>query len=299
MGFFGLKRKKATSRNKNNFGDVDSKNNNSSSHTGGGDGSSSSDSNNHQNNPAVLGIRTSSSSLGGDDYPQQQHQQQLRLLASTSTTTSSIRSGNGGGISIRTNNGGGLLFNGNGNSNKEPTIAMLPQLIKDLQNCKKTSSDKVARALRNLFTLSENAANMMNTNASITNNVGNGNSSAASSSTMSASNYNRIEMVRASTTHGQLVPTLLSFLQRCKNGSSEQYLVLLVLNNISIPSANKKVRIRQDAGDFGCTYGGPISKMLRIRVGHFSFCYSLSLSLSLPVSCVFLCFSLSLSLSLA
>ncbi len=38
-----------------------------------------------------------------------------------------------------------------------------------------------------------------------------------------------------------LVPTLLHFIKRCKRNSNEQYLALLVLNNISIPLENKRV----------------------------------------------------------
>lgn len=38
-----------------------------------------------------------------------------------------------------------------------------------------------------------------------------------------------------------LVPALLSFLQRCPRDSSEQYLTLLVLNNLSIPTQNKRL----------------------------------------------------------
>ena len=38
-----------------------------------------------------------------------------------------------------------------------------------------------------------------------------------------------------------LIPVLLSFLQRCPQNSSEQYLTLLVLNNLSIPMPNKRV----------------------------------------------------------
>ena len=52
---------------------------------------------------------------------------------------------------------------------------------------------------------------------------------------------NRIEMVTSA--DGELVPVLLDFLERCEQGSSEQYLTLLVLNNISIPSENKRVSV--------------------------------------------------------
>ena len=37
-----------------------------------------------------------------------------------------------------------------------------------------------------------------------------------------------------------LVPALLDFLKRCKRDTSEQYLAMLVLNNISIPNENKR-----------------------------------------------------------
>ena len=46
-------------------------------------------------------------------------------------------------------------------------------------------------------------------------------------------------MIRES--NGLLLPTLFRFLQRCEPSSSEQYLVLLVLNNISIPNENKRL----------------------------------------------------------
>jgi hypothetical protein len=92
----------------------------------------------------------------------------------------------------------------------ELTMDMLPDLIRVLQVCKDTSSDKPARALRLLFALSEHAHT-----------------------------ENRTEMVRLY--GGQLVPSLLGFLVRCQLSSSEQYLALLVLNNISIPTENKRV----------------------------------------------------------
>ena len=38
-----------------------------------------------------------------------------------------------------------------------------------------------------------------------------------------------------------LIPALLSFLKRCPRDSSEQYLTLLVLNNLSIPTQNKRL----------------------------------------------------------
>ena len=93
------------------------------------------------------------------------------------------------------------------NSNVEPTLQHVPQLIQDIKL--NESGDKPARALRQLFALSELPSD------------------------------NRTEMVAET----DLVPTLLTFLQRTERGSSEQYLTLLVLNNISIPAQNKRVSI--------------------------------------------------------
>lgn len=88
------------------------------------------------------------------------------------------------------------------------SMAMVPMLVKDLSTAANTSGDKPARALRMLFSLSEQVGN-------------------------------RTQMARMS--GGMLVPELLAFLKRCARGSSEQYLALLVLNNISIPRENKRV----------------------------------------------------------
>lgn len=92
----------------------------------------------------------------------------------------------------------------------EPVMEQLPAFILDLEHEVKTSSRKAAKALRGLFALSEHA-----------------------------DTDNRRQMVREE--NGSLVPVLLKFLSRCAPKSSEQYLALLVLNNISIPSENKKV----------------------------------------------------------
>jgi hypothetical protein len=101
------------------------------------------------------------------------------------------------------------------NEIKEPTLEMVPQFIEDLLCAEETSSHEPASALRSLFALSEHGHT-----------------------------ENRSEMVHSSA-NTKLVPTLLSFLQRCERGSSEKYLTLLVLNNISIPSENKRVRVLQ------------------------------------------------------
>lgn len=91
----------------------------------------------------------------------------------------------------------------------QATMDMLPELVEHLATSADTSGEVPARALRMLFSLSE-----------------------------SSETDNRIEMVRDA--QGLLVPELLDFLKRCERGSSEQYLALLVLNNISIPSQNKR-----------------------------------------------------------
>lgn len=85
----------------------------------------------------------------------------------------------------------------------EPTLDQVPTYCNEIQDGKEP-----ARALRMLFTLSEHKS------------------------------QNRLAMVQK----GNLVPTLLDFLCQCEKGSSEQYLALLVLNNISIPTENKRVR---------------------------------------------------------
>lgn len=93
----------------------------------------------------------------------------------------------------------------------EVKLEMVPQLVSDLERCTDTSGDKPARALRMLFSLSEHANN---------------------------DSQNRTAMVREA--DGHLIPVLLEFLRKCERGSSEQYLALLVLNNVSIPSENKR-----------------------------------------------------------
>lgn len=97
------------------------------------------------------------------------------------------------------------------NLQTEPTMDMVHQLVDDLATSMDTAGHQAARALRMLFALSEHASNC----------------------------ENRIAMVREA--DGQLVPVLLEFLRRCKRTSSEQYLALLVLNNVSIPSENKRI----------------------------------------------------------
>jgi len=105
-----------------------------------------------------------------------------------------------------------------------PTMDLVPDLITDLETAPTASGDAAARALRMLFSLSEH---------------GGGGGGDDGPNNGNHSSENRIAMVRAD--GGRLVPVLLSFLRRCERGSSEQYLALLVLNNISIPSDNKRL----------------------------------------------------------
>ena len=110
---------------------------------------------------------------------------------------------------------------------REASMEDLPSLIDDLATCESTFIEKPARALRMLFSLSEHN---------------------------SLHEINRIRMVRES--QGQLVPVLLQFLSRCRPTSSEQVLALLVLNNVSIPSENKRLVAIQYKG------GKVLSRML-------------------------------------
>ena len=119
------------------------------------------------------------------------------------------------------------------NSSVNPSMALIPGLVRDLETAPTASGDVPARALRTLFSLSEHGGN----------NGGGGSGSTVNGSgkTPSESESNRTAMVRQD--GGRLVPVLLGFLRRCERGSSEQYLALLVLNNISIPTDNKRVSV--------------------------------------------------------
>jgi hypothetical protein len=104
-----------------------------------------------------------------------------------------------------------------------PSIQLLPEYMEALSEIHSPdpSGDLPTRALRALFVLSEHTS----------------------------SHDVRVAMVRDGTAvtpnnnkrAGKLIPTLLTFLQRCPRDSSEQYLTLLVLNNLSIPMENKEL----------------------------------------------------------
>lgn len=93
-----------------------------------------------------------------------------------------------------------------------PSLDHLFDLILDLNTAVDTSHKRSVRALRKLFVLSEDVVS-----------------------------NNRTEMVRAE--NEALIPALFQFFSRCDQNSVEQYLVLLILNNLSIPAKNKKVSL--------------------------------------------------------
>mmetsp|Transcript_27195 Transcript_27195/g.39825 ORF Transcript_27195/g.39825 Transcript_27195/m.39825 type:complete len:870 (-) Transcript_27195:277-2886(-) len=115
---------------------------------------------------------------------------------------------NGSSSSLNNNNGGSRSTTPINNTPGPPTSDMVPSLVVELETSPNTHGEQPARALRMLFALSEQQ-------------------------------HNRTSMV--SQQDGKLVQVLLEFLERCDRGSSEQYLSLLVLNNISIPAENKRM----------------------------------------------------------
>lgn len=130
-----------------------------------------------------------------------------------------------------------------------PTLDDLPRLVMEVQSCHETFGIKPAKALRSLFALSEDEA---------------------------FNEINRIRMAREA--EGRLVPVLLQFLQRCEPSSSEQYLALLVLNNISIPKENKRLVAIDHRGAYIlsrllCLY--PDIPLICIILVNLSFCDTL------------------------
>jgi hypothetical protein len=105
-----------------------------------------------------------------------------------------------------------------------PSIEYLNYYIDALssQSSPDPSSEAPSRALRSLFTLSEHAS----------------------------SHQDRVTMVQWQPPNDDsmsLVDALFDFLQRCERDTSEQYLTMLVLNNVSIPNENKR-RIAIECG---------------------------------------------------
>eukprot|EP00934_Nitzschia_sp_Nitz4_P005873 Nitzschia sp. Nitz4//scaffold30_size153850//84539//87009//NITZ4_002782-RA/size153850-augustus-gene-0.60-mRNA-1//1//CDS//3329547276//5863//frame0 len=96
-------------------------------------------------------------------------------------------------------------------------VEHLPALMQDLVETEQTADHCPLQALRTLFALSEHDHD-----------------------------NNRVNIVRQD--QGTLVPTLLTYLAKCPPKSSEQYLTLLVLNNLCIPPQNKRLIAIQHGG---------------------------------------------------
>lgn len=113
-------------------------------------------------------------------------------------------------------------------SDNTPTIDHLSYYIMALSSSisSNSSGDLPSKALRCLFTLSE-------LKEDTTNKLQRVDMVKPQGPTNSGGNVKENEI--------SLVPALLSFLQRCPRDSSEQYLTLLVLNNLSIPIENKRI----------------------------------------------------------
>lgn len=94
-----------------------------------------------------------------------------------------------------------------------PSMDKVPLYIDMLAQSQLTSEDSAVRIMRHLFALSEHKNECCD--------------------------FNRRALVHEN--NNKLLPVLLQFLQRCESGSQEQYLCLLVLNNISIPDENKRI----------------------------------------------------------
>ena len=155
-------------------------------------------------------------SLGSPCESMRRHQQKLKLK--TVPTTDEGRQDN---LQVNIANQANIMkLQSIITPDATPTIGNLDYFIMALSPkvSPNPSGDLPARALRCLFSLSE----------------------------LSTQKQQRVKMVRGEVSMGDdinslLIPALLSFLQRCPRDSSEQYLTLLVLNNLSIPTENKRV----------------------------------------------------------
>jgi len=108
-----------------------------------------------------------------------------------------------------------------------PSLDRLPRYVAALSPVVSPdpSADVPSRALRALFALSEHASRTRERIAMVR--YGGGGKARRDDDDYDAG-------------VAPLIPTLLSFLRRCRRDSSEQYLALLVLNNVSIPPENKR-----------------------------------------------------------
>eukprot|EP00984_Skeletonema_dohrnii_P002431 scaffold836_cov77-Skeletonema_dohrnii-CCMP3373.AAC.5 len=123
-------------------------------------------------------------------------------------------------------------------SSQSPSIQFLPEYVAALTEVHSpdTSADLPSRALRALFSLSEHKESHGVRVAMVRDGVVDKQQQQAGGGTGGNNKNNNINNQKSA---GTLIPALLTFLQRCPKDSSEQYLTLLVLNNLSIPMENK------------------------------------------------------------
>lgn len=107
-----------------------------------------------------------------------------------------------------------------------PSLDYLPQYIAALSRTvsPKPTADLPSRALRFLFSLSEHSSHKHHRINMVRH--------AASASDIDDDNKKNTTL---------LIPALLAFLRRCPRNSSVQHLALLILNNLSIPTENKRL----------------------------------------------------------
>ncbi|KAL7545680.1 hypothetical protein ACHAWF_009030, partial [Thalassiosira exigua] len=119
-----------------------------------------------------------------------------------------------------------------------PTAAHLRRCARALapEASPDTGADAPSRALRHLFALSEDGGDKgARRIAMVRDGGGDGDGGDGANGGEGEGEEGGAERASSS-----LVPSLLSFLRRCPRDSSEQYLALLVLNNLSIPRTNKR-----------------------------------------------------------
>lgn len=132
-------------------------------------------------------------------------------------------------------------------SQSTPSLQLLPAYIAALTEVHSpdTAADLPSRALRALFALSEHASSHDVRVAMVRDGVvvvaANEDTTAAGGKGKKKHKNNHNHNIANQKAAGPLIPTLLTFLQRCPRDSSEQYLSLLVLNNLSIPMENKRL----------------------------------------------------------
>ena len=121
---------------------------------------------------------------------------------------------------------------------EQPSIEYLQSYISALSPTMSpdTSAELPSRALGCLFTLSE----VERTTSSVDTQQQQQRVHMVHGLNHNNTNNNSTNTTTPQASFTSLIPALLSFLQRCPQNSSEQYLTLLVLNNLSIPMQNKR-----------------------------------------------------------